>query len=52
MHPNYILNTGEATAEDVLTLISIVKQKIRDELGVQMQPEVQFVGFGMEKPFS
>jgi len=52
MHPNYILNTGGATAEDVLTLVSIVKQKIRDELGVQMQPEVQFVGFGTEKPLS
>jgi UDP-N-acetylmuramate dehydrogenase len=50
MHPNYILNTGGATAEEVLTLVSIVKQKIRDELNVQMHPEVQFVGFGSEKP--
>lgn len=52
MHPNYLLNTGGATAEEVLTLVSIVKQKIRDELNIQMHPEVQFVGFGAEKPFS
>jgi len=50
IHPNYILNTGEATAEDVMTLISIVKQRIRDELNVQMLPEVLLVGFGSEKP--
>lgn len=47
IHPNYLINTGGATAEDVITLASIVKQRVRDELGVQLQEEVQFVGFGM-----
>ena len=47
-HPNYIVNTGGATAEDILTLVSIVKQRVRDELGVQLQEEVQMVGFGHE----
>ncbi len=46
IHPNYLINTGEATAEDVIVLASVVKQKVRDELGVQLQEEVQFVGFG------
>lgn len=45
-HPNYIINTGGATAEDVLTLASIVKQKVRDEVGVMLTQEVQLVGFG------
>ena len=49
LHPNYILNTGGATAEDVLTLVSIVKQRVRDELNTQLQEEVQFVGFGTDK---
>lgn len=48
-HPNYLINTGEATAEDVLMLASIVKQKVRDELGVQLQEEVQLVGFGVNR---
>ena len=47
-HPNYIVNTGGATAEEVLTLISIVKQRVRDELDIQLQEEVQLVGFGHE----
>lgn len=46
IHPNYLINTGGATAEDVITLASIVKQRVRDELGVQLQEEVQLVGFG------
>lgn len=46
VHPNYLVNTGGATAEDVITLASIVKQRVRDELHVQLREEVQFVGFG------
>jgi UDP-N-acetylmuramate dehydrogenase len=49
LHPNYIVNTGGATAEEVLTLVSIVKQRVRDELNVQLQEEVQMVGFGHEE---
>ncbi len=45
LHPNYIINTGTATAEDVLMLVSIIKQRVRTELGVQLREEVQFVGF-------
>ncbi len=46
IHPNYIVNTGAATAEDILTLASVVKQKVRNGLGVQLQEEVQLIGFG------
>ncbi len=44
-HPNYLVNTGNATAQDVIMLASIVKTKVRDELGVRLREEVQFVGF-------
>ena len=42
---NYIVNTGGATAEDVIILSSLVKQRVRVELGVQLTEEVQLVGF-------
>ncbi|NCU42145.1 MAG: UDP-N-acetylenolpyruvoylglucosamine reductase, partial [Candidatus Moranbacteria bacterium] len=45
MHPNYIINTGDATAEDVIMLMSYIKQQVRDGLGVQLTQEVQLVGF-------
>ena len=44
-HPNYLVNTGNATAEDVITLASLIKTRVRDELSVRLQEEVQFVGF-------
>lgn len=39
-HPNYIINTGSATAEDVIILTSHIKQRVRDQFGVQLQEEV------------
>lgn len=44
-HPNYLINTGNATAEDVVMLSSLIKTRVRDELGVMLQEEVNMVGF-------
>lgn len=44
-HPNYIINVGGATTEQVIMLASLVKQRVRDELGVMLKEEVQLVGF-------
>lgn len=45
LHANFIINTGDATAQDVLQLISLVKTKVRDEFNVQLEEEVQYIGF-------
>ena len=45
LHPNYLLNTGTATAKDIVTLASLVKTRVRDQLRVRLQEEVQYVGF-------
>ncbi len=44
-HGNFFINKGKARAQDILSLISIVKMKIRDEHGIELQEEVQYVGF-------
>jgi UDP-N-acetylmuramate dehydrogenase len=44
-HANFIVNTGNATAEDVIMLASIIKQKVRTKFGVQLVEEVKFLGF-------
>lgn len=44
-HANFILNFNNATADDVVQLISLVKTKVRDEFGVQLEEEVQCLGF-------
>lgn len=44
-HANFIINTGNATAEDVVMLASIIKQQVRDKFGVELREEVQYLGF-------
>lgn len=42
---SYIVNTGDATAEDIIILASFVKQQVRDQFGLQLMEEVELVGF-------
>ena len=43
-HANFILNENNATAKDVKGLIDLVKQKVKQEIGVDMKTEISFVG--------
>ncbi|MFA5926412.1 MAG: UDP-N-acetylmuramate dehydrogenase [Parcubacteria group bacterium] len=44
-HGNFLVNAGNAKAEDFIILIALVKTKIRNKFGIQLQEEVQYVGF-------
>lgn len=44
MHANFIVNVGNASANDVLTLIQTIQSTIKEKYGVEMHPEVQVVG--------
>ena len=44
MHGNFIINTGGASAQDVLSLIALIKQTIEDKFGVEMHTEVEIIG--------
>ncbi len=44
-HANHIVNTGKATAGDVVMLISYIKQQVRDKFGIQLNEEVRYFGF-------
>lgn len=45
LHANFIVNTGDATAADVRQLIEIVQEKVREAYGIELSPEVRFLGF-------
>jgi len=45
VHGNFIVNSGGARAQDILQLTSLIKMKVRDELGIMLEDEVQLVGF-------
>ncbi|OGD86882.1 UDP-N-acetylenolpyruvoylglucosamine reductase [Candidatus Curtissbacteria bacterium RIFCSPHIGHO2_01_FULL_41_11] len=43
-HANFILNTGDATAADVIKLIRIVKQKAKEVYDLDLKEEIFYVG--------
>jgi UDP-N-acetylmuramate dehydrogenase len=43
-HANFIVNTGKATASEVLHLISLVQKKAREEKGINLETEVVIIG--------
>ena len=43
-HCGFVVNTGDATAEDVLELIRQVSEKVRALEGVTLEPEVRLLG--------
>ena len=45
IHGNLIVNTGSARAEDVAAVIKKVHEEVRKAYGVELQPEVKFLGF-------
>ena len=43
-HANFIVNQGGASCEDVLGLIRLAKSTVKQEKGVDLEPEVKLVG--------
>ena len=44
-HCGFVINRGEATAQDVLELVSHVQQEVRRQFGVNLELEVKLLGF-------
>jgi UDP-N-acetylmuramate dehydrogenase len=47
-HANFIVNKNNATAFDVCTLIRRAQEKVKERYGIELQPEVRFLGFEEE----
>ncbi len=43
-HANFILNTGRATAADILELMETVQETVLSKFGILLEPEVQIIG--------
>jgi UDP-N-acetylmuramate dehydrogenase len=44
VHANYFVNLGGGTALEALQLIEYVRQKVRERLGIELEPEVRVIG--------
>ncbi|WON75445.1 UDP-N-acetylmuramate dehydrogenase [Nitrosospira sp. Is2] len=43
-HANFIVNTGAASAADIEALIGAVSSKVKEQTGVELEPEVRIIG--------
>lgn len=43
MHANFIVNTGNATAQDILGLIDLVKERVKEASGVDLEHEIRII---------
>jgi UDP-N-acetylmuramate dehydrogenase len=45
IHANFIVNTAQATCKDVLTLINVIKQTVKDKTGIELESEVRYIPY-------
>jgi len=43
-HANFIINTGQAQAKDVIYLVNLIKKKIKREYKIKLEEEIQYFG--------
>jgi len=43
-HGNFIINEGEASAKDVLSLINLIKDKVKQTTGIILESEIKIIG--------
>ncbi len=46
VHANFMVNHGGATASEVLALIELVREHVREKFGVELELEIEIVGSG------
>ncbi|MBQ3475304.1 MAG: UDP-N-acetylmuramate dehydrogenase [Bacilli bacterium] len=44
-HANFIVNYNNATAEDIMSLISFIKEKVKEKYNIELKVEQEFVNF-------
>ncbi|MEG0830695.1 MAG: UDP-N-acetylmuramate dehydrogenase [Anaerovoracaceae bacterium] len=44
LHSGFIVNTGGATATDIIQLMNMVQSRVMDKFGVKLEPEVRIIG--------
>jgi len=45
MHANFIINNSSASSKDIYELITVIQQKVLQNKGIYLQPEVRMIGF-------
>ena len=49
IHANFIVNKGSGTYQDVLKLVHLIRNKVKEKTGVILEPEVRLLGESWEQ---
>jgi UDP-N-acetylmuramate dehydrogenase len=44
VHANFIVNSGGATATDVVELVRMIRDTVKESYGIELRPEIRFLG--------
>ena len=47
-HANFIVNLGNAKAQDVLDLMNLARKTVLEKFGIVLEPEVKLIGFPID----
>ena len=43
-HANFIVNTGGAKASDIIALMELAREQVKQQTGIELEPEIKLVG--------
>ncbi len=44
VHANFFVNVGSASADDLLALMRLAQARVKEQFGIELQPEVELIG--------
>ena len=44
-HANFIINTGNATSNDIKSLIKLIKEKVKEEYNIDLKLEQEIINW-------
>ena len=47
-HANFFINHGKASSNDILKLIRLAREKVREKFDIELELEIKLVGFEIE----
>lgn len=48
-HCGFLINQGQASAREMLTLIDLVQKRVREKFAIDLEPEVRIIGVDVEE---
>lgn len=51
-HANFIINSGNAKAADVLKLINLIRKQVKKSFSIELEPEIKFIENNKKFPIS